>query len=149
MAFTTDLLMNFRRIIKLYESMLKGICEQYQLTLIEANIISFLHNNPGKDTANDIVELRMLAKGNVSQAVESLIRKSLLQRNPDAFDRRRIHLSLLPDAKPITDDMEELRQQFYEQVFHGFTDEEYRQFYDINQRILANVTSAMERSDET
>ena len=149
MAFTTDLLMNFRRIIKLYESMLKGICEQYQLTLIEANIISFLHNNPGKDTANDIVELRMLAKGNVSQAVESLIRKSLLQRNPDAFDRRRIHLSLLPDAKPITDDMEELRQQFYEQVFHGFSDEEYRQFYDISQRILANVTSAMERSDET
>ena len=148
MAFTTDLLMNFRRIIKLYDGMLKGICETYQLTLIEANIISFLHNNPGKDTANDIVELRMLAKGNVSQAVESLMQKSLLQRTPDTLDRRRIHLSLLPEAKPITDDMEELRQQFHEQVFRGFSDEEYRQFFDINQRILANVTSAMERSEE-
>lgn len=68
MAQTTDFLMYFRRIIKLHESMLKEICETYQLTMIEANIISFLYNNPGRDTARDIVELRMLSKGNVSQA---------------------------------------------------------------------------------
>ena len=55
--------------------MLKAICEEYRLTLIEATIISFLHNNPAKNTAADIVELRMLSKGNVSQAVESLIQK--------------------------------------------------------------------------
>ena len=66
MAQTTDFLMYFRRIIKLHESMLKEICETYQLTMIEANIISFLYNNPGRDTARDIVELRMLSKGNVS-----------------------------------------------------------------------------------
>lgn len=67
MAWTTDILMTFRRIIKLHESGLKELCEKYRLSLIEANIISFLYNNPGKDTAGDIVELRMLAKGNVSQ----------------------------------------------------------------------------------
>lgn len=60
----TDFLTNIRRIIKLHESMLKGICETYRLSLIEATIISFLYNNPGKDTAADIVELRMLSKGN-------------------------------------------------------------------------------------
>ena len=83
MAQTTDFLMYFRRIIKLHESMLKEICETYQLTMIEANIISFLYNNPGRDTARDIVELRMLSKGNVSQAVESLIQKGMLKRIPD------------------------------------------------------------------
>ena len=74
MSRTTEFLMNIRSIIKLHESMLREICGEYQLALIEATIISFLHNNPGKDTAADIVELRMLSKGNVSQAVESLIR---------------------------------------------------------------------------
>lgn len=62
---TTDFLTMIRRIIKLHEGMLKEVCEHYQLALIEANIISFLYNNPGRDTAGDIVELRMLAKGNV------------------------------------------------------------------------------------
>ena len=41
-------------------------------------LMSFLYNNPGKDTATDIVELRMLQKGNVSAVVESLVNKSLL-----------------------------------------------------------------------
>ena len=68
MSRTTEFLMNIRSIIKLHESMLREICGEYQLALIEATIISFLHNNPGKDTAADIVELRMLSKGNVSQA---------------------------------------------------------------------------------
>ena len=43
-----------------------------RLTITEGKVISFLYNNPGKDTAADITELRMLSKGNVSQAVESI-----------------------------------------------------------------------------
>ena len=79
------------RIVKLYDSMLKPVCERYTLALIEATIISFLYNNPpARDTAADIVEYRMLSKGNVSQAVESLIQKGLLQRCQDTRDRRRI-----------------------------------------------------------
>lgn len=144
MAWTTDLLMTFRRIIKMHEAELKRICEKYRLSLIEANIISFLHNNPGKDTAGDIVELRMLAKGNVSQAVEALIQKSLLQRRQDEADRRKIHLSLLPAAAPITADMEAAIRRFQEAMFRGFSAEEREQFEKINRRIVENV-AAMER----
>ena len=68
MQRTTVLLTNIRRIIKLYDSMLRPICTRYELTAIEATIISFLYNNPGKDTAADIAELRMLSKSNISQA---------------------------------------------------------------------------------
>ena len=98
---TNILLANIRRIVKLYDSMLKPVCERYTLALIEATIISFLYNNPGRDTAADIVEYRMLSKGNVSQAVESLIQKGLLQRCQDTRDRRRIHLS--PHRESQTD----------------------------------------------
>ena len=56
----TDFLTNIRRIIKLHESMLKGICETYRLSLIEATIISFLYNNPGKEKV--ISGLRRVSK---------------------------------------------------------------------------------------
>lgn len=144
---TTDYLINIRRIIKLHESMLKDICVQYHLSLIEANIISFLHNNPGKDTAGDIVELRMLSKGNVSQAVELLIQKSLLQRTPDAADRRKIHLSLLPSALPITEAVDAIREQYYDEIFYGFTEEEYMYFQKLNQRIMVNTENAVKRRE--
>ena len=104
--------------------MLKEICRRHKLTLIETTIISFLYNNPGRDTAADIVELRMLSKGNVSQAVELLIQKSLLKRIPDENDRRRIHLELLPDAIPITNEIDTIKETFRTELFHGFSKEE-------------------------
>ena len=94
MTKSTELWMGLRSLLRLYDKMLKQVCTEHDLTVIEADIISFLQNNPGKDTAADIVELRLLSKGAVSKAVESLIQKSLLERIPDTEDRRRIHLKI-------------------------------------------------------
>ena len=141
---TNILFANIRRIVKLYDSMLKPVCERYALALIEATIISFLYNNPGRDTAADIVEYRMLSKGNVSQAVESLIQKGPLQRCQDTRDRRRIHLSLTGKARPITDEIERVRQIFQDQIFRDFSEEEERQFARYNERIAENIKKAAE-----
>lgn len=144
MCQINTLLPNIRRIIKLYDNMLKPVCDRYGLVPIEATIISFLFNNPGRDTAADIVELRMLSKSNVSQAVESLIQKSLLQRRRDKEDRRRIHLLLTPESKPITQEIECVRGGFRKQIFRGFTEEEERQFALFNERIAENTKNVLE-----
>ena len=141
---TNTLLVNIRRIIKLYDNMLRPVCDQYGLSPIEATIISFLYNNPGRDTAAEIVELRMLSKSNVSQAVESLIQKSLLQRRQDLKDRRRIHLLLTPASDPITHQIEVVRENFRKQIFRGFTEEEEKQFSCFNQRIAENTKLSVE-----
>ena len=147
MRNTTNFLTNFRRTIKLYDTMLKETCGAYHLTMIEANIISFLYNNPGKDTAGDIVELRMLSKGNVSTAVEALIQKHLIEREQDKTDRRRIHLYLLPAAEPITNRISEIREQFSEEILFGFSEEERKQFEVLNDRLWENTRNAMKRRE--
>ena len=148
MSLTTEFLMNLRCIIKLHETMLKEICDQYQLQLIEAKIISFLWNNPGKDTAADIVELRMLSKGNVSQAVESLIQRSFLERKQDQKDRRKIHLSLTSSAQPIVDSMEILWEKFEEELFTGISEEEKEHFHQVSDHIKHNTRNAMVRREK-
>lgn len=148
MSRITEFLTNLRRIIKLHEGMLEKVGEEYQLTPIETRIISFLHNNPEKDTAADIVELRMLSKGNVSQAVESLIQKSLLRRKPDQSDRRKIHLSLTPSAFPILHSMDLLWRQFETIVFSGISSEERELFERINDKIIENTKYALSGRDE-
>lgn len=142
-----DYFANNRRVMKLHEKMLKDICEEYELTLTEATIISFLHNNPGKDTAADIVERRMLSKGIVSQSVESLIQKSLLRREQDAMDRRKIHLFLMPSARGITESVEQIQKKMHEEIFAGLSEEEQELFYQIHNRISENVKAAMNRRD--
>ena len=131
--------------IQLYDSMLKPVCSRYGLVPIEATIISFLFNHPGRDTAADLVELRMLSKSNVSQAVESLIQKSLLQRRQDTADRRRIHLLLTAEAAPITAEIEKVRASFHKRssgAYGGGTAAVHR----FNERIAENTNAQKEKS---
>lgn len=148
MGQTTEFLVNIRRIIKLHESMLKDICQEYELTLAEATIISFLHNNPGKDTAADIVELRMLQKGNVSQAVESLYQKGYLGRRQDENDRRKNHLSLTAQARPIIEMLEQIHTEFDAEIFAGISGPERETFASVNARIGNNIQNAMKGREQ-
>lgn len=140
--------MNIRRMIKLHESMLKEICAEYGLTLTEASVISFLHNNPSRDTAADIVELRMLQKSNVSQAVETLFQKGLLDRKQDERDRRKVHLALTKRADAIVADVDRISESYRRELFRGLTEEEQDAFFRVNEKIGDNITRAMGRSDE-
>lgn len=148
MTRSTELWMGLRSLLRLYDKMLKKVCMEHDLTVIEADVISFLQNNPGKDTAADIVELRLLSKGAVSKAVESLLQKSLLERIPDTEDRRRIHLKLKPEAGPVTESIDEVREEFLNTVLDGFTKEELEAHAQFFQRLFSNTKKAMERRDK-
>lgn len=140
--------MNIRRMIKLHESMLKEICTEYGLTLTEASVISFLHNNPGRDTAADIVELRMLQKSNVSQAVEALFQKGVLDRKQDGRDRRKVHLALTKRADAIVASVDRISEAYHRELFEDLTEEEQEGFFRVNEKIGENITRAMGRRDE-
>lgn len=136
---THDFLKMIRDVLKLYQISLKQVCEDFSLTMIEVAIIAFLYHNPDKDTACDIVEHRHLSKGNVSLAVESLIQKKILKRVPDHSDRRKIHLHLLENAKVITDKIQDVYLQLYDDLFNDFSNEEMKSFEEFHQRIQANA----------
>ncbi len=143
--YATDFLITIRRIMKLQENVLKEVCQEFSLTLTEATIISFLHNNPGRDTAADIVELRMLQKGSVSQAVETLYQKSFLIREQDRDDRRKIHLSLTTAADPIVHSIEVFWSRFETEIFAGVSETELAAFLRVNNQIKTNIEAAMKR----
>lgn len=140
--------MQFRRVSKLHEHVMKRICETYELSLLEGTVLCFLYNNPDKDTATDIVELRMLSKGNVSQAVDNLCSRQFLKRTPDATNRRKIHLSLLPAAQPVIDQLEQVIFTFRDRLFAGFTEEEIRLYTSFCERIVENTKKAMKEEEE-
>lgn len=148
MKMSTEIWMGLRSLLRLYDRMLKRVCAEHNLTVIEADVISFLQNNPQKDTAVDIAELRMLSKGAVSKAVESLIQKSLLERIPDKQDRRRIHLKLKPEAEPVMEMVNDVREEFLGNVLEGFTREELESHVYFLRKIFDNTKLAMERSEK-
>ena len=141
----TEFWLGLRGMIKLYEKTMKTVCTAHALTMVETDIIAFLKNNPQKDTAADIVELRMLSKGSVSKGVEALIQKELIRRYPDAEDRRRLHLKLTDRSEPILTDIERAQTEFWNTVFKGFSEEELEIHERLKTHMFENVRDAEER----
>lgn len=148
MSNISDFLISTRRMIKLHENMLREIGQAYDLSLTEAIIISFLHNNPGRDTAADIVELRMLQKSNVSLAVETLYQRGYLERNKDAADRRKIHLRLTDQADPVIADIDSQWAQFEEEMLFGISSQERDMYIQVNEKMQKNIAQALKRREQ-
>ena len=138
------LLLLYRRIQKLYDRHMDDIRKSFSLSRIEITIISFLHNNPGLDTAGDIAEYRMLSKGNVSQSVEALIQKGYPDRCPDAEDTRRHHLALTAHDSEIVRQIDEIKRDSYQALAEGLTESEIMQYQAITDKITENVVNGLE-----
>ena len=98
MNLTTEFLTNVRRIGKLHERMLREICEEYGLSLTEATVVSFLHNNPGYDTAADIAELTRFVRlpdGPGRQRIEEMSKAviRMVTDSVDSFVKRDLELA--------------------------------------------------------
>ena len=91
------------------------------------------------------MELRGLSKGAVSKAVECLIQKSLLERIPDTEDRRKIHLKIMPGAGPVTESINEVKEEFVGTILAGFTKEELEMQSQFLDRLFENTKRAIER----
>lgn len=114
-------------------------CAQHGLTQTEAAVLLYLHNNPGRDSASDIVAYRSLPKANVSKAVDALVRRGLLLRETDGADRRRVHLHLTRTAQQAVPALVRAQERFFSLLFTGFTDGERAMYAAMNARIAANA----------
>jgi len=141
----TEILKCMREVVKLHEAICKKTCLEHNLSQTELDVMAFLHNNPDFDTARDIVELRMLPKGNVSTSVEALVEKGLLIRLQDKADRRLTHLFASPKAAALNRDIEKNNAEFENSLFSGFTEKELELYFSLSRQLSENVTRSLKR----
>lgn len=115
-----------RKLHKTYNKYLGGVSEIYGLNRMEINVLLFLYNNPGYDTASDIVELRSFPKSNVSKAVDVLIGRKYLEGISDKEDRRIIHLRICPPALDAVREARKCQEDFLQYICRGITKEEMK-----------------------
>ena len=86
-----------------YEMLSRKVCEKYQLTQMEYDILMFLHNNPKHNTAADIVKIRKSTKSHVSTSLKALENKGLIERIHSARNKKHIEIVLLDKAEIIVE----------------------------------------------
>ena len=128
----------------LYDRMCAPLCQKYDLTHMEFVVLMFLANNPGFDTAAQIVRFRRLTKSHVSLAVRALLERGYLIGVDGVDDRRTIHLSLTEEAEDAVREGREIQQQFFGKIFKGFSQEERELISQFMVRIDQNIKESLQ-----
>jgi len=138
MTDTTRLLQFYQQFKKFYTRRFAALLEQSQLSMREMDILLFLINNPGYDTARDITEYRGISKSQVSQAVDLLYAEGLLHRTADESDRRIIHLSLTKEGLPLAMAAQAVQNACAQDLLFGLTQAQQEQLKYMLNVVLDN-----------
>ena len=129
---------------KSYGRLLAPICQKFDLTRSELDVLLFLHNNPGYDRAADIVSRRGMVKSHVSLSVTNLESRSLLCRRCDEADRRTAHLELTEAGKAIAEEARQKQEVFFESIYRGISPEEFAFWGNLTEKVWNNIRNLEE-----
>lgn len=124
-----NLSMEFSRKVALaYGAACKPLCRELTLPQTAFDILLFLANNPGLDTARDVCTYRGLKPGIVSFHVEKLVQEGYLLRQPAPGDRRKCRLVCTEKAGPVVQQGRELQETFFRRLARGLEPEDLAAF---------------------
>lgn len=130
----------------LYIRMFEPVLARYGLTQMEMDLLLFLSNHPGYDTAAELVAVRHLSKSQVSVSVEDLVCRNLLERTPDAENRRMSHLKATAAADELVRAGRGCQRTFFNTLLRGVNEEERRQLTDVLRRVTDNAREGCRES---
>lgn len=102
------------------------IAKEYDLSLIDMEILSCISFNSEEATATAIQHARKFKKNTISVHVENLVRQGLLERREKEADRRKVMLSLTNKAVCITDAWMKENELLTQKLKEGVTEEEFK-----------------------
>lgn len=138
-----DLIQHEKRCKLLYTKLIARASKDFDLTQNECDVLLFIHNNPTFNTATDIVNNRLIAKSNVSTAVESLKKRGLLSTQADSCNRRIVRIFLLPESKLVLKKLTKAQKDFENIFTRDISKEDIEFFIKLIEKNQANVISAL------
>ena len=123
----------------LYAKCVEETCTAHNITRIELDILLFLANNPCYETATDIVEVRYLAKSQVSTAIRLLEEKGYLRKEFAGHNRKTVHLKLCKSSGKIIHDGHSAQKKFLKIMLQGFSQEEIAAIEQYTGRMRRNI----------
>ena len=133
-----------RQLQDAYAAQMRPLCEETGMAQTAIDILLFLHNNPGYDTARDICTYRQLKPALVSLYIENLVQSGFLLRESVPEDRRKCRLVMTENAAPVVETGCALQEAFTARMMAGLSPEELA----AGQHCLSVITENIRKINE-
>lgn len=124
---------------KLIEERNAQLRQKYDVKKAELEILYFLSHCGEQNTSTDIHHQLMMTRGHISQAVDSLCRRSYIAAIPDQHDRRYVHYQILEPAQELVAEITKQRAEMNKLILDGISEEEMRVFREVSAKIKKNI----------
>ena len=137
-----------KTITSYYELLSGEVCDRYELTQMEYDILMFLHNNPQLNTAAEIVKIRKSTKSHVSTSLKKLENRGFVKRIQSEDNKKHIEIVLLDRAALIVEAGLNAQKQFAQDVLSGLTEEERHMCIKVFDKICNNAEEHLKEYKE-
>lgn len=132
-----------KQITGLYEAMSAAAAAECGIGKPEADVLLFLANNPGYDTAADAAVYRGFSKAYVSKAVERLVAAGLVSAATDPADRRFQRLKVTEAAAPKLEILRRMQARYLRTLREGIPQEALEQYLSVTECFAENAARAV------
>ena len=138
---------NAARFADAYHTAIAPLCASTGLPPAAADILLFLANNSGMDTAKDICTYRHLKPAIVSFHVDNLVREGYLARRTAENDRRKIELTCTPLAQPVIEQGRTMQKAFLQHLLDGMDEGTQTVFFAAIEIIDRNMDALLKEAE--
>ena len=137
-----------RQLLEGYAAAMQPLCRREGLAPNGVDILLFLANNPGLDTARDICTYRGLKPGIVSFHVEKLVQEGYLLRQPAPGDRRKCRLVCTRRAEPVVQRGRQVQEAFFRRMTAGLDPQDMAAFRRCLEGFQRNLSQMTQEDDQ-
>ena len=137
-----------KRFEEAYTAAMRPLTEELDMAQPAVDILLFLANNPGMDTARDICTYRGLKPGIVSFHVEKLVQEGYLLRQPAPGDRRKCRLVCTRRAEPVVQRGRQVQEAFFRRMTAGLDPQDLAAFRRCLKGFQRNLSQMTQEDDQ-
>jgi DNA-binding MarR family transcriptional regulator len=100
----------------------QAAAEQYGITFEQFHILR--HIQKGQSSVKELAQVKQISRPAISQAVDAIAAKGLVERTPDLQDRRSVRLVLTPEGERLLEGIFSQAHAWMVERFSALTDEE-------------------------
>lgn len=134
----SQLLRAARQFERVFAQRISPVLERCGLTIGEMRVLLFLANNPGCDTARDMLMVRGLGKPRCPRRWSCWWARAFWNAAPASGTRRIVHLTITQTGWPVAREAQAVQARCGRALFEGLTPEETETLRVILEKIVAN-----------
>lgn len=140
---SVEMLLNLAYTYDIVSSHLSGKIVPYGITRAGFNVLRILSRSQSKSCKqNEISQLMLVSRANITGLVDSLFRKGLVERISDPNDRRVNMIKILPKGEKLLEDLLPGYYQHMQDMCSVFTPKEKKVFNELLTRLRNRTNEA-------